>query len=280
MVPLKYRLQVGDRVRIIINPKRHPGRDWLRWVKTARARNKIRHWLNERDRAQAIELGKKILDLEIRRHHLNLKDHLKSPELLAITEKLSLKTVDNLLMQIGNGKQSATHVVNLLQPVSHLPAKKGKSLETPRLVPAIQLEGIDLAAVRIMKCCNPIPGDDIIGYITRGRGVSIHKVNCSRLVNETERIVHVEWKPVAQITYPASIAVECDDRPGMLGEIATLIAQFKVNIVAGNLARAIVPNEGTAYDLFTLAVNGIEQLEVIMESIRCLKGVRRVTRIT
>ena len=285
MAPLKYRLQNGDRIKVITHTKGHPSRDWLRWVKTARARNKIRQWLNEQNRTQAINLGKRILDLEMRRNQLNLKDHLKSPELLAVIEKLTpkkktqLPPIEELFMQIGNGKQSATHIVNLLRPEPPTTEKKEKTVQPPRSAPAIELEGIDLDAVRVMKCCNPIPGDEIIGYITRGRGVSIHRADCLRIINEPERIVHVEWKPIEQITYPASIAVECDDRPGMLGEIATLIAQYKVNIVQGNLG-STARSDGTAHDRLTLAVNGIEQLEAVMESIRYLKGVRTVTRIT
>ncbi|MCZ6676217.1 MAG: bifunctional (p)ppGpp synthetase/guanosine-3',5'-bis(diphosphate) 3'-pyrophosphohydrolase [Candidatus Poribacteria bacterium] len=282
MVPLKYHLQTGDRVKILTHSQGHPSRDWLRWVKTARARNKIRHWLNEQDRAQAIELGKKILELEMRRQHLNLREYIKSPELGAIAEKLKLKTVDDLFMQIGNGKQSATHVVNVLRPEPEPPEEEETVLEAPRPEPAIQLEGIDLDAIRIMKCCNPIPGDEILGYITRGRGVSIHKVDCPRILNEPERMVHLEWKSVERETYPATIAVECDDCPGMLGEIASSIALYKVNIVQGNIGktRSTLASHKTACDQLTLAVNGLEQLEAVMESIRCLKGVRSVTRTT
>ncbi len=288
MVPLKYHLQNGDRVKIVTNAKGHPSRDWLRWVKTARARNKIRHWLNMQDRTHAINLGKRILDLEMRRHQLNLKDYLKSPDLLAVVEKitpgkkkqLQPKTIDDLFMQIGNGKQSATHVVNLLRPEPPAATKQQEeAVETPRSAPTIHLEGIDLDAVRIMKCCKPIPGDEIIGYITRGQGVSIHKSDCLRIINEPERIVHIEWKAVDQVTYPTVISVECDDRPGMLGEIATSIAQYKVNIIKGNLGPT-AQHTGTAHDQLTLAVNGIEQLEAVMESIRYLKGVRSVTRFT
>ena len=128
-----------------------------------------------------------------------------------------------------------------------------------------------------MKCCHPIPGDEIIGYITRGRGISVHRADCPRIINESERIVDVDWTPVENLTYPALITVECDNRPGMLAEIATLIAQYKVNIDTVGSHRF---NKETGYDQFTLEVNGIEQLEAIMESIRYLKGVRSVSRIT
>jgi GTP pyrophosphokinase len=280
ILPLRYRLQNGDRVKIMTNSKAHPSRDWLRWAKTTRARNKIRHWFREQDRAQAIELGRRFLEMEMRRQHLDLRTYLKSPELLAIAKKLKLNTIDDLLMQIGNGKESAEHVVNVLHPEPNTAEERETTLDAAQPAPAIQLEGIDIALVRIMKCCHPIPGDEIIGYITRGRGVSIHRAGCPRIINETERIVNVEWKPVNRANYPAEIAVRCEDRPGMLGEIATLIAQYKVNIVKGNLAHSVMPIEGTAHDKLTLAVNGIEQLEAVMESIRCLNGVQTVSRIS
>ncbi len=283
IVPFKYRLQNGDRIKIQTRAKAHPSRDWLRWVKTARARNKIQYWLNEQNRAQAIDLGKRLLEIEMRQHQLNLKDYLKSSELLAITEKLISKKkvqpplIDELFRQIGNGKESATHIVNLLQSEPPTTERKEKTARTPRSAPAIELEGIDLDLARIMKCCHPIPGDEVIGYVTRGRGISVHRANCPRIINEPERIVDVEWKPIENLTYPAPITVECDNRPGVLAEITTLIAQYKVNIDTIGSHRL---NRETGYDQFTLEVNGIEQLEAIIESIRHLKGVRGVTRIT
>lgn len=283
IVPLKYRLQNGDRVKIQTRANGYPSRDWLRWVKTARARNKIQSSLNEQNRAQAIDLGKRLLELDMRQRQLSLKDYLKSPQLLDIAGKLiskkktQLSLIDELFRQIGNGKESATHIANLLQPESLITEKKEKAARPPQSAPTIELEGIDLDIARIMKCCHPIPGDEIIGYLTRGRGISVHKADCPRIINEPERIVDIEWTPVENLTYPAPILVECDNRPGVLAEITTLIAQYKVNIDTIGSHRL---NRETGYDQFTLEVNGIEQLEAIMESIRYLKGVRSVTRIT
>jgi GTP pyrophosphokinase len=283
IVPLKYRLQNGDRVKIQTRTNGHPSRDWLRWVKTARARNKIQSSLNEQNRAQAIDLGKRLLELDMRQRQLSLKDYLKSPQLLDIAGKLiskkktQLSLIDELFRQIGNGKESATHIANLLQPESPITEKKEKATRPPQSAPTIELEGIDLDIARIMKCCHPIPGDEIIGYLTRGRGISVHKADCPRIINEPERIVDIEWTPVENLTYPAPILVECDNRPGVLAEITTLIAQYKVNIDTIGSHRL---NRETGYDQFTLEVNGIEQLEAIIESIRYLKGVRSVTRIT
>ena len=284
IVPFKYRLQNGDRVNIQTRPNGHPSRDWLRWVKTARARNKIQSWLNEQNRAQAIDLGKRLLEIEMRQRQLNLKDYLKSAELLDIAEKLvskkktQLPLLDELFRQIGNGKESATHVANLLNPEPPpITERPEKTTRPPQSAPSIEMEGIDLDLARIMKCCHPIPGDEIIGYLTRGRGISVHRADCHRIINEPERIFDIEWTAIENVTYPAPITVECDNRPGMLAEITTLIAQYKVNIDTIGSHRF---NKETGHDQFTLEVNGIEQLEAIMESIRYLKGVRSVSRIT
>lgn len=282
IVPFKYRLQNGDRIKIQTRANAHPSRDWLRWAKTARARNKIRYWLNEQNRAQAIDLGKRLLELEMRQHQLNPKDYLKSAELLGIAEKLISKKkappplIDELFRQIGNGKESATHIVNLLRPEPPAAAKKERTAQPPPAAPTIELEGIDLDVSRIMKCCHPIPGDEIIGYLTRGRGISVHRADCPRIINEPERIVDIAWRPTENLTYPVPILVECDNRPGMLAEITTLIAQYKVNI--DNIGSHRL-NRETGYNQLALEVNGIEQLETIMESIRYLKGVRSVTRV-
>ena len=158
------------------------------------------------------------------------------------------------------------------------PRRKKKRLRgPPQSAPSIEMEGIDLDLARIMKCCQPIPGDEIIGYLTRGRGISVHRADCPRIINEPERIFDIEWTPIENVTYPAPVTVECDNRPGMLAEITTLIAQYKVNIDGVVFHRL---NKETGHDQFTLEVNGIEQLEAIMESIRYLKGVQRVSRIT
>jgi GTP pyrophosphokinase len=280
LLSLRYRLQNGDRVKIFTNPNGHPNRNWLQWAKTARARSKIRHWFNEQDRDHALEVGQRLLENEICRHGLDPKANLQSPRLLEVATKLGATTTDNLLMQIGNGKQFATKVVSLLKPDGDKQADKSYETTTESM-PAVQLEdGIDAAMVRIMKCCTPIPGDSIIGYITRGRGISIHKEDCSRLTNEPERLVNVEWKSADQVTYMARISVECEDSPGMIGEIGIAVAQCGVNIQSGSFGAGSGRRgvDGRVSNRLTLEVTGVEQLEEVMGKILPLKGVRRVKR--
>ncbi len=280
LLSLRYRLQNGDRVKIFTNPNGHPNRNWLQWARTARARSKIRQWFNEQDRKHALEVGQRLLENEISRHGLNPKVYLQSSSLLEVATKLGAGTTDNLLMQIGNGKQFATKVASLLKPDADKPADGSYDVITEPM-PAVQLEdGIDAAMVRIMKCCTPIPGDTIMGYITRGRGISIHKEDCLRLANEPERIVHVEWKSADQVTYMARISVECEDAPGMIGEIGSAVAQCGVNIQAGSFGAGTGRRgvDGRIFNLMTLEVTGVEQLEQVMGKILLLEGVRRVKR--
>ena len=271
-------LQNGDRVRILTHPKSVPSRAWLRIVKTANARTKIRHWFRDKDRADALELGKKLIKAELQVSYLNASDYLKSPKLLEIAQKLGFKNVDELFIRIGNGSESATQIVNRLKP--DMPETQAEAQKPQRTEPTIQLEnGTDLGMVRVMKCCNPIPGDDIVGYLTRGRGVSVHREGCIRLLDEPERFVAVNWQAVEGTIYPAQIFVECDDKPGMLGEITTAIAKFQVNIREGNFrASDITRIDDTAADYFTLDVTGIKQLKEVINAIKSLNGVESVVR--
>ncbi len=276
--PIREPLQNGDRVRILTNTKSSPSRSWIRFVKTANARSKIRHWFRDKDKADAIELGKTFLKAEFQVSYLNANDFMKSPKILETANQLGFESVEELYIQIGNGNASATQVVNHLKPEMEKDAKEEKSPKKKETT--IQLEnGIDLGMVRVMKCCNPIPGDDIVGYLTRGRGVSVHRTGCVRLLDEPERFIAVNLYAEEGVIYPAQIYVECDDKPGMLGEITTSIARFQVNIRSGNFnASNKTTINDSANDYFTLEVTGINQLKEVMDTIRGLDGVDRVVR--
>ncbi len=292
IAPIRRVLENGDQVNIRTQPNAKPSRSWLSYVKTAAARNKIRHWFQKKDRADALELGKKFLAAELRVSYLNARDCLNSPKLLDIAKQLNLKNLEELFIRIGNGYESATHVVNLLKPEIPEPeTKPAEDADRKRKSagPAVQLENdIDLGMMRIMKCCNPIPGDQVLGYLTRGRGVSVHRAGCVRILDEPERLLAVKWteKPPAETenqppdVYPVKILVECSDRPGMLGEITTAIAQYKVNIRCGTFQPSTVHLDPTASDNLTIDVTGAEQLDRVMQGILQLKGVQRVTRIS
>ena len=278
LTPIREPLKNGDRVNILTSPNSMPSRAWLRIVKTTNARNKIRHWFKEKDRIDAIELGKRLLKAEFQVSYLNATEYMKQEKLIEVARQLDLETVDELFIRIGNGSESATQVVNLLKPEKVIEEKTEEVVHRPE--PTIQLDnGIDLGMVRVMKCCNPIPGDDIVGYLTRGRGVSVHRSDCLRLLDEPERFVSVNWQPEEGTNFPAQIYIECHDKPGMLGEITTAIAKFHVNIREGNFKPSTKTTiDDTATDYFTLDVSGVDQLREVMDAVKSLNGVERVDR--
>ena len=291
VAPIRRVLQNGDQVSIRTQTNGKPSRSWLSYVKTATARTKINQWFREKDRAEALELGKKFLAAELRVSYLNSRDYLNSPKLLDIAKQLKLKNLEELFVRIGNGDESATQVVNLLKPeVPNPETESPKDVDRkrkPESPPTVQLENdIDLGMMRFMKCCNPIPGDQVVGYLTRGRGVSVHRAGCIRILDEPERLLTVEWNQKASSkngnhpppVYPVKILVECSDRPGMLGEITTAIAEYKVNIRSGKFEPSAVHYDAEASDNLTIDVTGAEQLNEVMQAIRGLKGVQRVTR--
>ena len=290
VAPIRRVLENGDQVNIRTRPdgKPKPSRSWLPYVKAATAKNKIKHWFRDKDRADALELGKKFLEAELRNFYLNARDYLNSPELLDIAKQLKLKNLEELFVRIGSGYESPIHVVNLLKPEVPKPIEAVKPERKPES-PAIQLENdIDLGMMRIMKCCNPIPGDPVVGYLTRGRGVSIHRTGCIRILDEPERLLVVKWLDKQDSKhgnqppdiYPVKILVECSDHPGMLREITTAIAQYKVNIRSGTFQPSAERLNPTAADNLTIDVTGAEQLDEVMQAIRQLKGVQRVVRIS
>ncbi len=278
LTPIREPLNNGDRVRILTHANSMPSRAWLRIVKTSNARTKIRQWFREKDRADAFELGKKLLKAEFQVSYLNANEYMKSDKLKNIAQQLGLENLDELYIRIGNGSESATQIVNRLKPDKIQEEKKEEIIH--RTEPMIQLEnGIDLGGFRVMKCCNPIPGDDIVGYLTRGRGVSVHRSDCVRLLDEPERFLAVNWQPEDGANFPAQIYIECDDKPGMLGEITTEIAKFQVNIREGNFKSSTKTTiDDTATDYFTLDVTGVSQLREVMDAVKRLKGVERVDR--
>ena len=292
-VSLRARLWNGDRVNILTNTDGHPSRDWLRWVKTSTARNKIRHWFNEQDRKQALELGKRLFEDAIRKECIDPASVLESPELLAVVEKLKLKDVDDLLVHVGNGNFTAPQIARFLKGLEGEDTESEKQSTEPEPMPSILCEeDIDLAKMgRVMRCCHPIPGDEITVYLTRGRGLSIHRAECLRLRDEPARMIHMDWPPVAEVTHPVEIAFECIDRIGILNEITKVIADCGINIRKANIRDADeTPSsegdiyktlkDGIGYDHMTLDVTDTEQLSNIISEIRQIDGILRVYRET
>jgi len=280
IVPLDHRLESGDVVHIITDPNAKPSRKWLSIAKTNRAKDKIRRFLREQQRAQSLEMGIRLLEAELRKRKVNPRTYLKSEELLEIARNLQFRSIDELLAQIGYGKISARHISNLLLPEEEERKDEELSIEEIEKIrdsatDVISIDGFDHTMVRISKCCNPVPGDEVLGFITRGRGVSVHRSDCSKVFEELERVIPVQWNPVNSVTYPAEIWVEASDRKGLLRDIAAEISKYDVNI-----SKSIVNTDEPASVIqqFWIDVISVQQLQQVMSAIMRVKSVRKIER--
>ena len=287
IMSLRYRLRNGDRVKIITDVNAHPVREWLRWVRTAKAQNRIRQWFREQDRVQAIELGKRFLEIEMKRPRTDINMWLKSERAAEILQILNLKSSEDLLQHIGTGQQLPADIMKLVSidnPPKDIESTDGVIFHS---TPTIDLNTLEPDSIRIMKCCNPIPGDEVVAYLTKGKGISIHRHHCRRISNEeVDRLIQVNWEPIDGLSYPTAITLEVHDRSGILGKVTTVIAERKINFRAGNFGpaslngniNANLASEGVGYNKMMLEVTGLKQLEQAMGAIRQLKEVIRVSR--
>jgi len=286
LVPLKTTLKTGDIVEILTHAGRSPSRDWLNLVVTSRAKHKIRHWLNTQQSAQATDFGRRMFERELRRFRLNFKKVLESPEFAKYLESEGLPKAEDLYSRLGYGKTMVAQVMTHLLPAEQLaqpPSPPGRIRQAiERLLPGssgpITVRGHgDLLAVPA-KCCNPVPGEEIIGYITRGRGVSVHSVDCPNVRNllyNPEREIEVEWATQAQGSYPISLLIETEDRPGMLAKLTEAIARLETNI---RQIEADTDRPGRGNIEIVVEVANRAHLERIRQALRGLPGVLEVSR--
>src|SRR6266568_6650433 len=291
MVPLRFKLHSGDIVEIITQAGHKPSRDWLGVVRSSRARNKIKHWLNIHQRERAIEIGKKLIEKEARKYRISLKD-IKDEELQKIAADYGVGRPDDLMAGIGYGKFSARQVLARLAPAGVGPVteedaeKSGGLASVVRRVfggdsnNAIRVRGHGDLLVYRARCCNPIRGETVVGYVTRGKGVAVHAANCPNVVNlmyEPERKIDVEWarEEGAPSAYPVKLTVYCDDRFGMLKQITAVISDSKTNI---RNIEARTSNGEANIDII-LDIADLKHLENIINGVRKIPGVHDVQRL-
>ncbi len=280
LVPLDYRLKNGDIVEIVTTKGEHgPSRDWLNVVRTSHAREKIRQWFKRKDRDENISHGKESLERELRRLARTSIGAVGHDKIAEVARQLNYETPDDFYAAIGYGAVGPQTVVMKLGVVddgqSQLP-----TVAPPQQVArtgGVRVKGVGDLLVRFAKCCSPIPGDPIVGFITRGKGVTVHLQSCPTVVNEREvsRLIDVEWEAEATQTYPIAIRVEAYDRTGLLSDITQVVAENKVNIVAASVG---VTPDHTAVVTATLQVHSVSQLARVMSRIENLKDVINVQR--
>ncbi|HEX2252256.1 MAG TPA: bifunctional (p)ppGpp synthetase/guanosine-3',5'-bis(diphosphate) 3'-pyrophosphohydrolase [Thermoanaerobaculia bacterium] len=290
LVPLRTELANGDLIEILTNPARQPSRDWLAIVATSRAKSKIRQWLNTEQKKRATEIGRRLFEKEVRRYKTGLRKVLDSSELSQVLEAEGIASAEDLMSRIGFGKTSAKSVLERVLPAEQLVGEgdesRGAKLRhaVSKILPfkgsgPIVVKGQDDLLAYLAKCCNPLPGEEIVGYVTRGRGVSVHSVDCPNVQNllyHPEREIEVEWgraKDRAE-NYLIALVVETQDRPGILARLADAIASQESNIA--QIEAATAPGRGMIE--VTVQVRDRKHLERILSRVRGVSGVLRVDR--
>jgi len=285
MVPLTYKLKTGDIVEIITSSTHHPSRDWLKIVKTTKAIQRIRRWLKTEEKERSLSLGKEILTKEFMKYGLNYSKVHKDGGLLKIAGRFGLVEEDELITDVGYGKISARQILNELLPQEKLQLKpepstlkKAISKFTGPRDKGLKIKGMNDIMARFGKCCNPVPGDKIVGFITRGRGVSVHRLNCPNvnpLVYGTERLIEATWDVKEDIPYQVHIDVRCADKAGMLAKITAAISEEKINIINAE----VKPSRNMqAVCRFCLEITNLKQLQKVITAIKSIRDVIEVDR--
>jgi GTP pyrophosphokinase len=285
MVPLRYQLKNGDIVEIITSTKQHPREDWLDFVKSSRAKTKIRQWIRNQERDESINLGKEILEKGLEQSHLSLPNILKSEQISRVSKDLSFHSVEDLLANIGYGKLSANQVIGRLKPKlgieedrpTGLVGKMVSRIKRKKSTRGIKVKGLDDILVRFANCCHPLPGEHVVGFITRGRGVTIHKHNCRHIHDaDADRLVEILWEPSEQDVYLARLKVTAVDKKGILANISSIMAQKDANIIQAEV-KTTMDKKGIS--LFTIEVENFKQLQDIMGAIKRVRDVLFVERL-
>jgi guanosine-3',5'-bis(diphosphate) 3'-pyrophosphohydrolase len=286
IVPLKYNLKNGDVVEILTQQGHQPSKDWLGMVKTPRARNKIKHLINATEHAKAIEIGQKYLEREARRLGVQLSRITKA-DLERVAGEYGCGKTEDLHAALGYGKFSARQVLQKLAPDTlEAPAAEAPKPASSPSGPGdsgdlvIKVKGVDDLLVYRAKCCNPIRGEGIVGYVTRGKGIAVHSKNCTNVQNlmyEVERKIDVEWARAATETFPVRVVVHTDDRPGMLNQLTSVLFAEQSNIRSLEASSDDKRGDGAIIDM-TVEVRDKKQLERVAAAIRRISGVRDVER--
>jgi GTP pyrophosphokinase len=287
IVPLRYQLRNGDIVDILTQSGHLPSKDWLGLVKTSRARNKIKHVINANERERAIEIGQKYLEKEARRLGVQLA-RIQRNDLERVAAEYGMGKVEDLYAALGYGKFSARQVLQKSVPeqvVEEPPPAPAVEAPSPGQRrdddSVIKVHGLDDVMIYRAKCCNPIKGDPIVGYVTRGKGIAVHSRACSNVQNlmyDAERKIEVEWERNTKETFPVRIIVKTDDRPGLLHQLTTILANENTNVRSLEARTDFSASDDAASIEMTVDVRDKKQLEKLCSAMRRISGVRDVER--
>jgi GTP pyrophosphokinase len=290
LVPLRYHLRNGDTLEVLTSPKQRPSKDWLKFAKTSRARAKIRHHVRIEERARSRELGLELLDKELRRYDLSYAKLERTGKLEEVCKAMKVQTGDELLIEIGYGKIEPRHVAEravpperFAQPAAEEPKKPGLIAKIIRRVTGtsgsqgIKVQGLDDVLVRFGKCCNPVPGDEIVGFITRGRGITVHTKVCEKgLDTDPARRLQVTWDLGTKCPRTVAVKVITVDKPGLLASMSQAFAEAGINITEANCRTT---EDHRAVNTFEVTINDLKQLKGAMKRLEQIDGVVSVERV-
>jgi GTP diphosphokinase / guanosine-3',5'-bis(diphosphate) 3'-diphosphatase len=285
MVPLTYELKTGDIVEITTSKHHHPSKDWLKFVQTVKARSKIRHWIKTQEIERSISLGREMLEKAFRKEKLSFMALVKSESMTAVVAHFGFKAVEDMIANVGYGKITPLQVVRKFtqkpEPEEVQASIFNKLME--RVVrkkkdkTGVLVKGVDDILIKFGKCCQPVPGDSIIGYITRGYGVTVHRTSCvNALGMNPERQIEVEWNQETSEMYPVKIRIISQDRLGLLADVVSNISKFGANILN---ARTETREDKIVNGFFTIGVEDTDHLDKILAAVRKVKLVQEVKRV-
>jgi GTP pyrophosphokinase len=285
LVPLAHQLETGDIIEITTSKNHHPSKDWLKFVKTVKARSKIRHWIKTQEKERSLTLGREMLDKAFRKERLNFNTLAKSDELAEVAAHFGFKAIDDLVANVGYGKITPLQVVRRIVPKQQAEESEasifnkliGRVGRKKKLKTGVLVKGVDDILIKFGKCCQPVPGDPIVGYITRGFGVTVHRTNCvNALRMNPERQIEVEWNQEASEVYPVKIRIISQDRVGLLADVVGNISKFGANILN---ATSETRDNKMVDSFFTIGVEDISHLDKILAAVRKVKRVQDVKRV-
>jgi len=297
IVPLKHELQSGDLVEIITAASQRPSRGWLALVKTSRARSRIRYWLKKEEQERALKVGREICERELRQRSLSLKKLTRSGHLKEVLKSFSCNSLDELLRRVGSGKVTVKAIATRMQPEELRPVDapdagravaeiEAEIIQKSKAVPrrkkstskdnAFVIDGVDNMLVKISKCCMPVPGDDVVGFITAGRGISVHKADCLNfLATDPERHIDVNWAEESSMGHQVQIQVVAQDQRGLIADLGSTISEVDANIIS---MEARTSAENLAIVNLVMGVNNVGHLERLLSRLKQIPGVLEARR--
>lgn len=285
LVPLVYQLKTGDIVEITTSNNHHPSKDWLKFVKTVKARSKIRQWIKTQEKERSVTLGREMLEKAFRKEKLNFNTLSKTEELADVAAHFGFKTIDDLIANVGYGKITPLQVLRKFAPKSQdediqesiFNKLIGRVSRKKKLKSGVLVKGVDDILIKFGKCCQPVPGDHIVGYITRGYGVTVHRTNCvNALELNPDRQIEVEWHQETTEMYPVKIRIISHDRVGLLADLVGNISKYGANILH---AASDTRDDKTVDSFFTIGVEDTSHLDKILSAVRKVKLVQDVKRV-